>query len=117
MMEALEFYREEFARFQEHRAHEPAWLKTLRQEAFGRFESMGLPTRRTESWKYTSVKPFVATPFRVVPNRAQGTATPVTEDASLVSLQDCHRLVFTNGHFDKGASSLSALPEGVGERW
>lgn len=31
---------------------------TLRQEAFERFQKMGLPTKKDEAWKYTSVKSF-----------------------------------------------------------
>lgn len=31
---------------------------TLRQEAFERFQKIGLPTKKDEAWKYTSVKSF-----------------------------------------------------------
>ena len=36
----------------------PAWLKSLRREAFREFETLGFPTTRNEDWKYTNVAPI-----------------------------------------------------------
>ena len=41
----------------------PAWLKSLRREAFREFESLGFPTTRDEDWKYTNVAPIARQRF------------------------------------------------------
>ena len=35
---------------------EPKWLQQKRQQALKNFQSFGLPTRKSELWKYTDVK-------------------------------------------------------------
>ena len=35
----------------------PAWLTSLRQRAFERFERLGFPTPSNEAWRYTGVQP------------------------------------------------------------
>ncbi len=37
-------------------ANDPAWVKELRGDAFRRFAEKGLPTRKDEEWKYTSLR-------------------------------------------------------------
>lgn len=37
-------------------AGDPAWVKELRGDAFRRFAAQGLPTRKDEEWKYTSLR-------------------------------------------------------------
>lgn len=34
----------------------PAWFANVQQQAFERYQQQGLPTRKTEQWKYTSVE-------------------------------------------------------------
>ena len=36
----------------------PAWLASLRQRAFERFERLGFPTPKNEAWRYTGVQPI-----------------------------------------------------------
>lgn len=36
--------------------NEPKWLQQKRQQAFEKFQAVGLPTRKSELWKYTDVK-------------------------------------------------------------
>jgi len=42
---------------------EPAWLTDSREKSRLSFESMGLPTPRLESWKYTRLKTLEDTTF------------------------------------------------------
>jgi len=42
---------------------EPQWLASLRRDAFTRFAALGVPTRRDEEWKYTSLRGFDAAPW------------------------------------------------------
>jgi Fe-S cluster assembly protein SufD len=41
----------------------PSWLTGLRREATDRLRSGGFPTRKTEAWRFTPVKPVVSVPF------------------------------------------------------
>lgn len=51
----------------------PAWLNALRQDAFARFATLGVPTRQDEEWKYTSLRGFDAAPW--VLSRGETTCT------------------------------------------
>lgn len=44
-------------------ASEVGWLANLRREALARFDAVGLPTAREESWRYTSLRPLLDTAF------------------------------------------------------
>lgn len=42
----------------------PDWLGTLRQQAFTRFEALGMPNpRKDEAWKYVPVRTIASTPY------------------------------------------------------
>lgn len=47
-----------FAGLEKLGASDPAWIRELRGNAFHRFTAQGLPTRRDEEWKYTSLRPL-----------------------------------------------------------
>ena len=44
----------------------PAWLRATREQAAQRFAELGLPTRRDEQWRLTSIKPIADTEFAIV---------------------------------------------------
>jgi Fe-S cluster assembly protein SufD len=91
----------------------PAWLHAARRTAIGRFAAMGLPTRRDEDWKYTSVAAIAETPFRITPN---GAAERVTEALLALSggpAPSWVRLVFVNGRYAAKLSAVRPLPGGV----
>lgn len=56
-MSALEQWTARFEAFIEDRA-EPQWLTALRQKAWQQFLDSGLPNRKNERWKYTSLRAF-----------------------------------------------------------
>lgn len=56
-MSALEQWTARFDAFIESRV-EPEWLTALRRQAWEQFLETGLPTRRDERWKYTSLRAF-----------------------------------------------------------
>jgi Fe-S cluster assembly protein SufD len=91
---------------------EPAWLRTAREAAFRKFESVGFPTARDEDWKYTNVTPIVRGNFS--PVMRNGT-TPSFEGRVAKSLYpetENSRLVFVNGLLQQNLSSMK-LPDGV----
>ena len=42
------------------------WLEAMRKAGIDRFKSLGLPTTKLESWKYTRLKPLEDTRYRPV---------------------------------------------------
>jgi Fe-S cluster assembly protein SufD len=88
----------------------PAWLQELREVGISQFAALGFPSTRQERWRFTSVKPIIEGAFafpgsapRVVPEQVAG----------YVSEEDALRIVFVNGSYDEGLSSVPELPAGV----
>jgi Fe-S cluster assembly protein SufD len=71
------------------------WLDELREAGRVAFRAHGLPTVRSESWKYTSLKPLDDFAF-ARPERSAGVAAT---DPALLALAG-PRLVFVNGIFE-----------------
>lgn len=93
----------------------PDWLQPRRRQAMDRFEALGLPTRKLEDWKYTSLKGLSGRlgtgGFKV----AGAEATEAIARLAETRLPDLGgpRVVFANGAFDAGLSRLEDLPDGV----
>lgn len=88
------------------------WLSQLRETALERFSASGLPTPRSESWKYTSLRPIEKVGFGA--SGAPRACISIDRAPSLLpSAADSHRLVFVDGHYRADLSTLSALPEGA----
>lgn len=51
---------------------DPAWLRELRRAGAAAFEKYGLPHRKVEDWKYTSLKMLEARSHRLVDEAARG---------------------------------------------
>jgi Fe-S cluster assembly protein SufD len=107
-------YLSESARFErENPRREPSSLGALRRQALERFAETGFPTLRDEEWKYTSVAPLAATPFRVASShRGNGISAEHLKHALFGSME-CTLLVFMNGHYAPELSRPRALPAGV----
>jgi len=89
----------------------PLWLEALRTEAVARIRHNGLPTRKLEAWKFTSLGALERIAFRP----ADGDAAPRLDKAALAALRltpQCHLAVFVNGRFRADLSDLAYLPEG-----
>jgi Fe-S cluster assembly protein SufD len=86
------------------------WLTELRKEGLARFATLGLPTPRDESWKYTNLRPLEKVAFGT-PN---GEAVSIDRLPSLLPAGASeNRLVFVNGYFRADLSHLKSLREGV----
>jgi Fe-S cluster assembly protein SufD len=88
-------------------ASAPPWLQDLLRDGRQRWQGSDLPTRKTESWKYTSLQGLRKT-------FAPAEASAVDPADLAIELPDLagYRLVFVNGHHREELSSGS-LPEGV----
>ena len=82
-------------------------LADARRDAFAAALADGLPSTRSERWKYTSL--------RTLERRAFVADAPMQApvDAALVAGIPAPRIVFVNGHFDAALSELAPLANGI----
>jgi Fe-S cluster assembly protein SufD len=85
----------------------------LREDAFRRFETEGLPHRRVEEWKYTDLRALMreAKPLAGVPDAA-AKARAKTALAVLAAIE-ARRIVFVDGAFVPELSDLAGLDAGL----
>jgi len=90
----------------------PAWLKRIREDASGRFQSLGFPTTDDEEWRFTSVAPIAEARFALA---TDGRAALGSADLASFLLTDCAsaELVFVNGRYAADLSRVRSLPRGV----
>ncbi|MCW3466556.1 Fe-S cluster assembly protein SufD [Chitinophaga nivalis] len=85
-------------------------LQDIRRQALDRFSALGLPTLKTEAWRYTNIQRYL----KEYPYELQVTASPVpatlVEKTAIPGL-DCYTVVLVNGHLQAAASTL---PSGKG---
>jgi Fe-S cluster assembly protein SufD len=88
-------------------------VAALREDAFRRFESEGLPHRRVEEWKYTDLRALMreARPLASPPDAA-AKARAARALATLVAIE-ARRIVFVDGAFVPELSDLAALEAGL----
>ena len=113
VMEEKDGYLSSFAEFRQSDAVKSSpWLDGMRRAAIGRFAEIGFPTTRLEEWKYTNVNPIARVPFRSPSGRSNGiTASDLARFT--FSEMECCQLVFLNGRYAEGLSTLKSLPRGV----
>lgn len=84
----------------------PAWLKTNRATAQARAAQLGFPHTRLEEWRFTNPASIFQLPLHPA---ERASATISREEIERLSFGlDTYRLVFVDGHFSLG---LSSLPE------
>ena len=88
-------------------------IAALRDDAFRRFESDGLPHRRVEEWKYTDLRALMrdAKPLAGAPE-AGAKARAGAAGAPLASLE-ARRIVFVDGSYVPELSDLAGLETGL----
>jgi Fe-S cluster assembly protein SufD len=82
---------------------ENAWLRNLREEAFGFFAENGFPNVKNEEWKYTNVAPIAKAEF------AGGISVSDVAAAGRYPESANSRLVFIDGALNKDLSTYPAL--------
>jgi Fe-S cluster assembly protein SufD len=107
-----DFYLKEFER-RARKGSEPSSIARLRKEAIQRFAELDFPTTRHEEWKYTSVAPIAATPFREGGKPGKnGKLAALLGELTFGELE-CTHLVFVNGRYAPALSQLRPLPKGA----
>lgn len=90
-----------------------ATVQGLRREAIQAFSMLGIPTRKSEAWKYTSIEKALRHDYKI---QGAGAPVPVSKQdiaQFLVPDLDSHVVVLTNGRFNDELSSIGTLPSGV----
>src|SRR5512133_3130715 len=108
----IERHLEKFDRF-EKRLGAPQWVFPLRKAGIARFAELGFPTTDDEDWRFTSVAPIAKLPFRPIWEATPDTVTADTLSSLPLFNLAAARLVFVNGHYSAGLSSVGDLPKGV----
>ena len=96
-------------------AQDPQWAHQLRRAAIAEFRELGFPTARrgNEEWKYTDVGPIAKTPFQTLVPSAPAKVEAAALERFTFDEPGWSRLVFVDGAYAQGLSSLSSLPDGV----
>jgi Fe-S cluster assembly protein SufD len=105
-------YLEDFATFAANGGTRAPWLQGLRQAGIERFQADGFPSARDEDWRFTNIAAVVSTPFRPAPADVSGVSAAGLAPF-LYAIPGVRTLVFVNGRFAPGLSSVSELPAGV----
>lgn len=87
-----------------------SWLKAMRQQALTQFNQFGLPSKKVENWKYTSLWELSQQNF----NHQAVTSTISHQQCEQIALlEDAYRVVIIDGVFNAELSKLTDLPAGV----
>lgn len=84
---------------------EQAELATFRKNAVRNLLSSGFPTLKDEEWKFTNLNALYSSEFKTSSKKS------VKNISDFIFAE--HVLVFVNGKFDQGLSTISELPKGV----
>lgn len=92
----------------------PEWMTALREQGAADFARTPWPGRKTEQWKYTSLRSFqdfVAADWGAATVAGSGASAGGSVGSTSLLSFDATRLVFADGVFDANASD--ALPSGI----
>jgi Fe-S cluster assembly protein SufD len=112
--EEKNIYLSNFARFEKDAgSNGHSWIHRIRKAAIKRFAELGFPTTRHEEWKFTNLAPIAKLPFKPVSVSDTAQLTWERLRQAYVPTAKSSRLVFVDGFFAPGLSSLRPLPDGV----
>ena len=88
-------------------------IHLMRQAAIARFAELGFPPPKHEEWRFTNISPITKAQFAPAAPPVPGSITHEAIAPFTFQNLKCSRLVFVNGHFVEGLSSVGSLPKGV----
>ncbi|HEC75306.1 MAG TPA: Fe-S cluster assembly protein SufD [Methylophaga aminisulfidivorans] len=86
------------------------WLQQLRTQAHGQFERQGLPSKKVEEWKYTSLWALTQQSFTHQTSQSSLSEADCSEIALMPS---AYRVVIVDGVFEPSLSTISELEKGI----
>ena len=90
-----------------------AALKDLRKKAIEAFATQGLPTRKTEAWKYTAIEKKLSVDHTVYHENRPLPISKEDAHALLVPGLDAYLAVTVNGKYIPELSNMDGLPNGT----
>ncbi len=87
------------------------WLTDLRGRGAAIYGDLGLPSRRDEYWRYTSLNELSKNNFQLA-NGAPALGVPPLPHRAVAELAS-YRIVFVNGHLRPDLCVLNDMPDGV----
>ena len=84
----------------------PKWLRNLRRRGLDRFNAVGFPSRKTEAWRHTNLRPITETKFAPA---GEADGTDLFEEYTF-GKRAAAELVFVNGRFSAELSNVDDLP-------
>jgi Fe-S cluster assembly protein SufD len=91
----------------------PSAFRDLRERAAASFETLGIPTRRHEAWKYTNVEKALRHDYAVPSPGAPSDVSAGDVDAYRIAGLDAFTLVVVNGEVAPDLGDAGELPQGV----
>jgi Fe-S cluster assembly protein SufD len=82
-------------------------VAVLRDNAFQQFQTLGLPHRRVEAWKYTDLRALMREANALAPPPDSAAKERAKKAGKIFSGVDCRRLVFVDGAFVPELSDLT----------
>lgn len=89
-------------------ADDPAWVRGLRQASQSRLESLGMPGRGNEAYKYINLGALLSQPFKTHADTLDAPVDVALVNAHLLPESAESRLVFVNGVFRADLSAIKA---------
>jgi Fe-S cluster assembly protein SufD len=89
---------------------QPEWLKNLREQAHTQFTKAGLPAKKTEDWKYTSLWGLSQHPFE---HDAESILLSPAEISQFTLFDDVYRVVIIDGKFKVEYSTVTGMEKGL----
>lgn len=86
------------------------WLKSLRQQALEQFNVNGLPAKKVEDWKYTSLWSLAQQSFN---HDVADVTLEQKQCDDIALLADAYRVVIVDGLFSAQLSQIEQLPSGL----
>ncbi len=86
------------------------WLNNLRQQALIQFNSQGLPSKKVEDWKYTSLWNLAQQSFN---HDAVVSSVTTSQVEQVALLKDAYRVVIVDGKFSEEFSQLDGIQDGL----
>ncbi|WP_420404590.1 Fe-S cluster assembly protein SufD [Nisaea sp.] len=87
----------------------PEWFGEVTRKGAERFAELGLPTNRTEAWKYTSLRGLGGLGFSAPAREAEAVEIPRDRIAGIEGIE----IVLVNGRLDESRTALDEMPVGL----
>jgi Fe-S cluster assembly protein SufD len=91
----------------------PEWLFQIRTQAIERLQQLGIPTRKNEFWKYTSLDKIFNTEYSHNLHSSDAAVSSKQLDVFQIQGLEAIRITTYNGRFVSSLSDTDQLPKGV----